>query len=941
MSKGSTWNIWDFHLHTPFSVLNNQFGSPEDEQVWEKYISNIERVAAERGIAAIGITDYFMIEGYKRVLEYQKAGRLKGILIFPNIEFRVDKIVYKDTGDGSGKRLNLHVLISPEVPAKRIQEGFLEDLEFVYENDPFEATKVRKLKVANLVEFGEMLQGQHSHFQRQTPLQIGCTTATVQADKLKSGLEHSSFKGQYLLVLADENLGSLPWDGQDHAARKHLVQMSHAIFSSNTNVRDFGIGKKHPTPQAFLDEFKSLKPCIWGCDSHGYGERFLEPAGKRYCWIKGEVSWQGLKQILFEPEERVRIQEDTPESSKSIYTIDSFRVDATQVNQSLCVDAFELDANPNLITIIGGRGSGKTAILDLLAACFREGEKLSAQKTSFFYRLYVGENPKKRPPSQPIPVAVGFMSGDSFLKQVGTDANLFGEANIIYLTQNHFDEYSANPGKLNEHIIDLVFEKYSEDRRNYQAMEDDLADIERQIQNINLEIQQLRKDIEGQEQCEKTNLNEKKGEQADCAQRINSLEAEQGGSDQVIVALTQKLKDLIDQRRTIESLLFRLNGLLQEVQGFQAQYKRNAVSINADIRILNLPGLSHLPIEVQGLSAISELIGLNRSALQKAQETTMISIDGTQSDISALDGMSKVIAELRRRSGEITSEIKDIEGRIAGIIAKTQRIGSLEKQRLDLYAKIMVHTVVQRVFLQNMIAKFEQGKDEMLNRLAFTAFVDMGKSHAYIEALAEKVDNRNHPESALTQDFAPIFDMMDECLNTGQPGKDPAAVPAAISVATGKLKLKRSTAESDFYNAAFNRFFRIGLKISFNGKSLTDLSMGERAVVLLKILLALDDKPLLIDQPEEHLDNRYIYDELVPAFRSAKKKRQIIVATHNANLVVNTDAEQIIVAECQNGQLSYRAGTLEDLNIRNSITTILEGGDEAFKRREEKYGYRF
>ena len=117
--------------------------------------------------------------------------------------------------------------------------------------------------------------------------------------------------------------------------------------------------------------------------------------------------------------------------------------------------------------------------------------------------------------------------------------------------------------------------------------------------------------------------------------------------------------------------------------------------------------------------------------------------------------------------------------------------------------------------------------------------------------------------------------------------------------------------------------------------------MGERAVVLLKILLALDDKPLLIDQPEEHLDNRYIYNELVPAFRSAKKKRQIIVATHNANLVVNTDAEQVLVAECQNGQLSYQFGTLEDLTIRDSIKTILEGGDEAFKKREEKYGYKF
>ena len=110
---------------------------------------------------------------------------------------------------------------------------------------------------------------------------------------------------------------------------------------------------------------------------------------------------------------------------------------------------------------------------------------------------------------------------------------------------------------------------------------------------------------------------------------------------------------------------------------------------------------------------------------------------------------------------------------------------------------------------------------------------------------------------------------------------------------------------------------------------------------MLKILLGLDDKPLLIDQPDEHLDNRYIYDELTPAFRSAKSRRQIIIATHNANLVVNTDAEQIILAECSEGTLSYQVGTLEDLAVRESIKAILEGGDQAFKKREEKYGYRF
>jgi len=940
MSKGSTWNIWDFHLHTPFSVLNNQFGDPESDQTWENYVLKIEQMASEKGVAAIGITDYFMVDGYERVLSHQSAKRLEGILLIPNIEFRVDKVIYRDKGDGNPRRLNLHVLFAPSVPIKRIRKQFLEDLDFVYESEPFEPSKTRKLKRSNLIEFGEHLQQQHSGFRSETALQVGCKNAVVRADKLKEGLDNA-FKGQYMLVLADENLGLLPWDGQDHAVRKQLVQMSHAIFSSNPNARDFGVGKKHSDVQAFLDEFRSLKPCIWGCDSHGFDERFLEPDCQRYCWIKGEVSWEGLKQILFEPEERVRIQENCPESAKSIYTIDTFQVDTTAANQTLCINAFQLDANPNLITIIGGRGSGKTAILDLLAACFREGEKLALQETSFFHRLYVGDDPKRRPSSQPIPVRIGFASGNSFVKQVGREADTFGEANIIYLTQNHFDEYSANPDKLNEHIIDLVFEKYADDRRRYQTLENDLVGLERRIQSINLEIEQLHKDIEGQKQQEETSLREKVGEQADCAQRITSIEDEQGGSDQAIVKLTQKLDGLIAERRTIESLLVHLNDLQQEVRSFEAQYGRNTACINEEIGTMSLVGLMVLPTEIKELSVVKGAIEQDRTLLENAEEAARGGIENTRLSISNLEGVSKVIAELRGRSSEIAAEIKDIQGRIAEIIAKEKRIAVLEKERLDLHAMNMAKMIGLKTFLQNMITRFEQGKDEMLDKLAFTAFVDMRGSRAYLEALAEKVDNRVHPETALSQKLTPIFDRMDERLNTGTPETNCLDIASEIIGVTGDLKRKRLVTESDFYNLVFSRFFRIGLRISFNDKSLTELSMGERAIVLLKILLALDDKPLLIDQPEEHLDNRYIYKELVPAFRSAKKKRQIIVATHNANLVVNTDAEQVIVAECQNGQLSYQVGTLEDLTIRESIKTILEGGDEAFKKREEKYGYKF
>ena len=116
------------------------------------------------------------------------------------------------------------------------------------------------------------------------------------------------------------------------------------------------------------------------------------------------------------------------------------------------------------------------------------------------------------------------------------------------------------------------------------------------------------------------------------------------------------------------------------------------------------------------------------------------------------------------------------------------------------------------------------------------------------------------------------------------------------------------------------------------------LSLGQKGTVLLKLLLSEGEHPLIVDQPEENLDNRFIYDELVSAFREVKKRRQIIIASTDPNLVVNADAEQIIVASCTDGRISYETGTIERLEMRDDIMPILEGGKVAFRKRGERWG---
>lgn len=134
--------------------------------------------------------------------------------------------------------------------------------------------------------------------------------------------------------------------------------------------------------------------------------------------------------------------------------------------------------------------------------------------------------------------------------------------------------------------------------------------------------------------------------------------------------------------------------------------------------------------------------------------------------------------------------------------------------------------------------------------------------------------------------------------------------------------------------------------IEYDGIAVEQLSPGTRGIVLLLLYLAVDRsdrRPLLIDQPEENLDPKSVFQDLVPHFREARKRRQVIIVTHNANLVVNTDADQVIVASSTptpGGGLptiSYDSGSLENPTIRDAVCDILEGGKRAFLERERRY----
>ena len=143
---------------------------------------------------------------------------------------------------------------------------------------------------------------------------------------------------------------------------------------------------------------------------------------------------------------------------------------------------------------------------------------------------------------------------------------------------------------------------------------------------------------------------------------------------------------------------------------------------------------------------------------------------------------------------------------------------------------------------------------------------------------------------------------------------------------------------------------RLSYGLKYNGVELQKLSPGTKGIVLLILYLGMDEgdtRPLIVDQPDENLDNESIYELLSSYFRGAKKRRQVLLITHNPNLVVNTDSEQVIVASAtprEGGfpRIRYETGSLESdipkgQSIRDHVCRILEGGVLAFQKQERRY----
>jgi hypothetical protein len=377
--RGSEWRRWDLHIHTPYSTLSNGFGND-----FEAYSKSLFEAAIEKEIAVIGVTDYFTIRGYRQLRELQEdEGRLakllgeetaiaaRRILLLPNIELRLRDIVRVGEKEA---RINLHVIFSDEVSPQEIDENFLQRLDFTSDSAPDTNDERKALTEANLEALGKRLKGEHEKFESESDLKVGMTQAVVTHEQITQMLERNrAFEKQHLILLAaDEDLSDVSWDGQGHLTRKLLVQKAHMLFSANPGTRDFGLGRKHASPEDFVAEFKSLKPCVHGSDAHMLEELFTF-AKDRHLWVRANPSFNGLAQLLLGPGERVFVGPEPPaldrvrnSATKSIETLSFKSVGSPDPKARWFSGSVPL--NPGLIAVIGKRVAAR-APLPMYSGC--------------------------------------------------------------------------------------------------------------------------------------------------------------------------------------------------------------------------------------------------------------------------------------------------------------------------------------------------------------------------------------------------------------------------------------------------------------------------------------------------------------------------------------------------------------------------------------------
>lgn len=931
--RGSEWRRWDFHLHTPDTKKNDQFKSPAGVDKWELFYKTIidyigDGRDKQKAIAAIGITDYFSVENYRKV---KADGKLNSIVnfIFPNIELRCLPLK-------NGVKMNVHLLINPDFIDK-VDTIVLSNLKYKTNDTEYSTRK------DDLIRYGKDIDS--SITDDNEAYKKGVENFYINFDDIISLFKnHPECENNILVAMPNSSVDgasavgnpSIETDLQDlFEYRKALYKTSHLILSAKASDIDFFQGKKDKLPDKIM-------PCVWGCDAHSY-DKIFEPkdnAGnltKRYCWVKADPTWEGLKQVLCEPEFRVKIQEFCPADR-----IDNYRIiDKVAIEDNVSPHRFSNEYiyfNENLTCIIGLKSTGKSILLQNIANAINPEEVANR-----FEIVYENRSKKKFE----FPVKVFWKDG--LVSSSDNDTN----KKIIYIPQSYLNKLMDDLAEKTE--IDNIIENIINQSKDYNTLNNifkqDLISIQKELDSLVIDLiykqnsinTQLNiiKDLGNIESIQK-NIYELKNKKEKLAKSLNISEYDIKQYDEAL------------------GLNIKFNVELEELMAD----KLSILNTDNIVRFIDFGFIKSKGIKIKLEKCTNDINGIVANNWN-AYKTDLLKEmeDQIEKCNKKIVENDKIITKLKPQIDSNT-EIKNIENKLR---AEEENLREIEKeQNLLKIEQEEFKKILSKI--TNLTTKREFRYDKFAEDFKNLNFENTNENFKIIAVKRRRINyfkeefSKIFTQSALKTIYNGVFKDLDNCLVENE-YDEPCKEAFILSILNNENK-KVLMAKYDVNQAVkeiLKDFDNIIFTVELDGDLIENMSPGKKALVLLKLLISLDKSkyPILIDQPEDDLDNLSIVSELVTFIRERKNDRQIILVTHNANLVLGCDAEEIIVANQEiinnpksknkSFQFEYRSGSIENTNItdestflgsrgiQNHICEILEGGKEAFNSRKNKY----
>ena len=981
---GSIWRRWDLHLHAPGTKLSSGFGTA-DEASLKAYVEKLE----QSDVQVFGITDYFSFDTYLAVRKaYETAFPSGEKLFIPNIEFRLTEAVDKDA-----RNVNAHVLINPNVASETQLNTLLSD---VFTHITRHGGRVRCSQLSSQSDYEQ---------------------ATVGILDLKKALEGVfPDRTSYIIVIAANNDGLKGVDTKSPRSLSisdELDKAGDAFFGSSKNTDYFLRADRYEDGSS-----SDPKPVFSGSDAHSFEDLSRlsgDEAGFEATWIKADLTFRGLRQTLFEPKGRVHIGERPTVLQRldqdATRFISELRIDQVPSYSSANGSWFkevEIPFNPELTAIIGNKGSGKSAVADIIGLL---GESRQFEHFSFLTDKSQNRKFRQKGYAENFASSLSWASTAKTEKQLDGDVDLRKPEVVKYLPQNYFEsltneiEVKAFRDEIEEVVFSHVEESDRMGKSTFSELEDlktaqsksDISSLKVRLRELNIEIVELEEQadpsakqalveqlkqkqeelrvLEASKPTEVAKPEEETDEQTAVSEQIGKVRQDQTN-------LEVRGKEAVERLSKLKGDLVELGDVKEKVSALSSNIETTKEELRTSCKRFGLDIDAIISHRIDASTINAKVAAISREIKTLETDNSLTVTDET--DLAALVS----VPDLRAAHQFLSEKLKALQDTLSAPQRRYQRYVQTMSELATKMAAVKgndespkpgtIRSIENRIsYIENDLASKLTERYSAREQISRSIFSAKQKVRGFYESLKSSVEERlatvrsEEFEVTIDASFVPshefptqFLDLVNQssagpfrgtsqgaaALETRITETDWNDIESVLGFAQGIIDALRQEDVSKqvkdikkLYDLLFSfEYFDARYELRLGGKNLNQLSPGEKGLLLLIFYLHLDKEktPLIIDQPEDNLDNDSIFSVLAKCIRQAKKSRQVILVTHNPNLAVGADAEQILFVSLDkvaSYKFSYESGSIENPRINDVIVKILEGSRPAFVQRRLKY----